>query len=74
MLMDILDRTIFQGYFGVDQMSYGHFEQDKISRFLWHGRNVLGTKSYGCFGLEQISTSQKDRSMDGCTHFHNIHK
>lgn len=30
-LMDILDKIKFQGPFGLNQMSFGHFEQDQIS-------------------------------------------
>ena len=31
MLMDVLDRSKYEGCFGVEQMSYGHFGQDQVS-------------------------------------------
>lgn len=31
MFMDVLDGTQFQGPFGMDQMSHGHFGEDQMS-------------------------------------------
>ena len=61
----VLDKTKYQGPFGMDQMSYGHLRQDKmflqVSRTSWCGPKFLWTRclmdqiSYERFGQNQIS-------------------
>lgn len=40
MLMDVLDKTKFQGPLAIDQSPHGCFDQDELSKTFWYRPNV----------------------------------